>query len=210
MGEKVGNIPTESFVQVWVEGGWVMIPLFLLTIFIYYEALSLIFHLKKARPSKTVRANWQEWVKNPDLAAGNGFLGDVVQYIVASGYGTKTVLSRVNEVKNRIVPNVNQKVVLISVLVTIAPLTGLLGTVIGMLTTFKGLAASAGQTVDLVADGIRVALITTQTGLMVAIPGYILLYLIVRRRNMFVTFVSQVENYAIQYGASRAQESSST
>ena len=85
-----------------------------------------------------------------------------------------------------------------TVLVTVSPLMGLLGTVIGMLSTFSAMATSAGKTIDLVADGIRVALITTQTGLIIAIPGYILIYLILRRRNSYNVFLSQLENLVIQ------------
>lgn len=51
-----------------------------------------------------------------------------------------------------------------------APLLGLLGTVQGMIGTFTGVAA-AGQAADYVAGGISQALITTQVGLVVAIPG---------------------------------------
>ena len=59
-----------------------------------------------------------------------------------------------------------------SVLIAAAPLLGLLGTVIGMLDTFKGLGAQAGEdTTKAVADGVKVALITTQTGLSIAIFG---------------------------------------
>ena len=75
-----------------------------------------------------------------------------------------------------------------------------------MLTTFKGLAGSSGQTVDLVASGISEALITTQTGLMVAIPGWIFISEIIRRRNQFVAFLAQVENYAIQEGQEVGKE----
>lgn len=58
------------------------------------------------------------------------------------------------------------------VLIAAAPLLGLLGTVIGMLDTFKGIGAASGQdTTKAVADGVKVALITTQTGLMIAIIG---------------------------------------
>ena len=78
---------------------------------------------------------------------------------------------------------------------------GLLGTVIGMLTTFQGLATSSGQTVDLVADGIRVALITTQTGLMIAIPGYLMLYAVIKRRHEYIAFLAPVESGALQFGA---------
>jgi len=57
-------------------------------------------------------------------------------------------------------------------LLVAAPLLGLLGTVIGMFDTFKGLSGETSQgTLSAVADGIKVALVTTQTGLMIAILG---------------------------------------
>ncbi|EDY83356.1 transporter, MotA/TolQ/ExbB proton channel family, putative [Verrucomicrobiia bacterium DG1235] len=68
-----------------------------------------------------------------------------------------------------------------NVLIAAAPLLGLLGTVIGMLDTFKGIGAEAGQdTTKAVADGVKVALITTQTGLMIAIFGLLLTQVISR------------------------------
>ncbi len=59
----------------------------------------------------------------------------------------------------------------LAALTAVAPLLGLLGTVIGMVETFTAVARISGDTVDHVADGIRKALITTQFGLVVAIPG---------------------------------------
>lgn len=58
-----------------------------------------------------------------------------------------------------------------------APLLGLLGTVIGMLDTFRGLSLQAGfETMRLVAEGVHRALITTETGLVIAIPALFLIY----------------------------------
>ncbi len=56
----------------------------------------------------------------------------------------------------------------------IAPLLGLLGTVLGMIEAFSSIAASANDgttNINLVASGIGTALITTAAGLMVAIPA---------------------------------------
>ncbi|MEK9985703.1 MAG: MotA/TolQ/ExbB proton channel family protein, partial [Opitutae bacterium] len=64
-----------------------------------------------------------------------------------------------------------------------APLMGLLGTVMGMLATFDGLTSNIGRTIELVASGISEALITTQTGLVIAIPGLVMIYLVQKRRN---------------------------
>jgi len=59
----------------------------------------------------------------------------------------------------------------ITVLAAVAPLLGLLGTVLGMIQTFDVLAMFGTGNARGLAGGISVALITTQTGLLVAIPG---------------------------------------
>jgi hypothetical protein len=55
-------------------------------------------------------------------------------------------------------------------LVLLAPLVGLLGTVSGMVETFNALAGDAQAGMSM-AGGISRALITTQYGLLIAIPG---------------------------------------
>ena len=59
----------------------------------------------------------------------------------------------------------------LAALTAIAPLLGLLGTVVGMIQTFDAVAAVGGNTGGRVASGISQALITTQFGLVVAVPG---------------------------------------
>ena len=176
-----------------------MIPLAMITLYIYFEAWSLIFYLNRTGLRKTSRDIWLKWIPNPEN--GKGYLGEVISFVVGRGYTSEAVLGRIEEVKQEMLPDLNQKINSLSILVTVSPLMGLLGTVIGMLTTFQGLATSSGQTVDLVADGIRVALITTQTGLMIAIPGYLMIYAVIKRRNEFVAFLAQVETLALQHGA---------
>ncbi len=57
----------------------------------------------------------------------------------------------------------------------VAPLVGLLGTVLGMIDSFEVISASAGDNAEVkpeeVAKGIGTALLTTAAGLMVAIPA---------------------------------------
>lgn len=188
-----------SFItKVWMEGGWVMIPLACLTAYIYYQGAALYFHLIKAGVKKIPVDTWSKWIADP--GRGIGHMGDVIQYVVFNGYSYDEITRRIEELKQRFLSDINPKLLVLSVLVTVAPLMGLLGTVIGMLTTFKGLASSSGQTIDMVANGVSVALITTQTGLIIAIPGYLLIYSILKRRNEYIVFLSQVENLAIQQG----------
>jgi biopolymer transport protein ExbB len=59
----------------------------------------------------------------------------------------------------------------IAVLAGAAPLMGLLGTVLGMIETFDVIALFGTGNARALASGISVALVTTQTGLLIAIPG---------------------------------------
>jgi len=67
---------------------------------------------------------------------------------------------------------------------TIAPLLGLLGTVTGMIKSFRAFEQSAGRNTQLM-GGIDEALITTALGLIVAIPSLIMYNYYIRRVNTF-------------------------
>ena len=65
-------------------------------------------------------------------------------------------------------------------------LIGLLGTVGGMLRTFDGLSMQDSYKMDLVASGISEALVTTQAGLLVAIPALAFSHLLKRKKKGLV------------------------
>ncbi|MEP4535436.1 MAG: MotA/TolQ/ExbB proton channel family protein [Cyclobacteriaceae bacterium] len=57
----------------------------------------------------------------------------------------------------------------ISLFISLAPMLGFMGTVIGMIDAFEAIAAAGDVSPSLVADGIKVALLTTVGGLIVAV-----------------------------------------
>jgi biopolymer transport protein ExbB len=81
-----------------------------------------------------------------------------------------------------------------------APLLGLLGTVIGMLTTFGGLSSGSGgdEAMGVIASGISEALITTETGLIVALPGLFFQYHLTRRHERQKAFLAHLETVCAQ------------
>ena len=63
-------------------------------------------------------------------------------------------------------------------MIAAAPLLGLLGTVKGMERTFAGLSGSAGEkSMEALAGGISEVLVATESGLAVALPAMLLVYL---------------------------------
>jgi biopolymer transport protein ExbB len=84
--------------------------------------------------------------------------------------------------------------------ISAATLLGLLGTVTGMLATFGALASGSGgeKTMGLVAEGISAALITTETGLVIALPGLFFHYQLVRQHERYKAFLAYVETVCTQ------------
>ncbi len=80
---------------------------------------------------------------------------------------------------------------LITVLAAIAPLLGLLGTVTGMIATFDAITAFGNSDPKQLSGGISEALITTEYGLMVAIPTLFLGTLLTGRANAVLSVLER-------------------
>ncbi|MBB1282290.1 MotA/TolQ/ExbB proton channel family protein [Pseudoalteromonas sp. SR41-1] len=83
----------------------------------------------------------------------------------------------------------------IAVTAAVAPLLGLLGTVSGMIETFKMMTLFGSGDPEVVSGGIAQALITTELGLVVAIPALVLNALLSRKAK---AYYSQLEGFALQ------------
>jgi biopolymer transport protein ExbB len=85
--------------------------------------------------------------------------------------------------------------VAIATVASVAPLLGFLGTVSGMISAFAAIAAAEQVSAKVVASGIEEALITTATGLMIAIPASI--------AHSF--FVSQIDRFVLEMEEASAE-----
>ena len=86
-------------------------------------------------------------------------------------FGWEAVEKRAEEATAEQASRLYRKVEFLNVIGNIAPMLGLLGTVVGMVIAFQQMAESAGYgRADELARGIYLALITTIEGLLVAIP----------------------------------------
>ena len=164
-------------------GGWVMYPLIITCLWMWYliikKTMDMRFYTKGWRPV-------HECIKN----AGNAdFKCALWQQKLMEGYiAEKTDDLDTNEqVMDSLRAGhelfVKQDVGTIAMLAGIAPLLGLLGTVSGMIKTFSVIAEFGTGNAKALAGGISEALLTTQTGLVVAVPGLFLATFLARRAN---------------------------
>ena len=93
-------------------------------------------------------------------------------------------------------PRLTRNITLIQVISVVAPLTGLLGTVIGMIETFQAITLFGAGDPKTMASGISKALMTTVLGLCVAIPTT-LLHALVNARSKSVIHVIEEQSAGI-------------
>lgn len=192
----------DTFLPIWESGGILMYPLAGLAFLIYYSGVELLFYLSAFTGRKMNSETMNAWIENPESAKGE--IAKMIRYAQERSADQRDIANRFGEIRNEQIGRVDRRLLMLSVFVSAAPLTGLLGTVMGMLDTFRGLSMSAGgQTVNLVAGGISQALITTQLGLIIAIPGYLMLSSIEKRRGLLDTVITSLESLTMQKYQSR-------
>jgi len=140
---------------------------------------------------------WPQWVSRPE--AGRGPVGRLVAFAMR-GRTIEQTSKRFDELRVREVKPFDREMLVMRVCIAAAPLLGLLGTVMGMVATFEALNQGSGgdETQQLVSDGISVALITTETGLVVALAGLFFQYQLSQKHQRYKAFIAHMETVCTQ------------
>lgn len=170
-------IPSMNYMgQLWAQllaDGGIIIPFLLaIVVLIWWGLGSRFYVLFTTEASASVIWNRR---KSPKSTMMDRFLSDVERK-----QGELNWTAALVEYEQQFQVNKN----LVTTGVAIAPLLGLLGTVGGMIETFKGIGGSElfSQSGG-VAGGIAQALLTTQMGLVVAVPGILLARILDKRAD---------------------------
>lgn len=183
----------ERIVDIWLSGGWVMIALAGLAVLLYASGFQLLFFLSKGNLEMGHDSEWLDWIQNPEKAQGRA--GEIIRYTQENVQSDKQIRNRFDEIRQSLIRPVERRLLFLNTLVAAAPLMGLLGTVIGMLGTFVAISSGGGaETASMVAAGISEALITTQTGLFIALPGLFLALIIRQRKHTAEATLARIES----------------
>ena len=150
------------------EGGITLYALLALAIAIYATLFSVWRHLSSTRKA-VVKNEWQ-----------TSHFGNALPWNAATPSARETERSYAAYELDEMAW-VERRLPFLTILISSAPLLGLLGTVAGMLITFSGMAAGNDAPIDTISTGISRALVTTQAGLVIAIPAAFLLALLKRQ-----------------------------
>lgn len=179
-------------------GGWIFWVIIALAFGIAFALLSLWNSL--SFPDATVLSpkEWREILLRPSRSP------EVCRRLAASIASTSDPGPRLQEMSQHLFAIPQRRFPFAFVMIGAAPLLGLLGTVSGMFKTFGGMATtSANAPIDIISDGIAEALITTETGLVVAVPTLIVCTLLKSRFDGLVLRFQRLESQLLQRNTSQ-------
>lgn len=181
LSSEIANYSEQTFEdkakEFFKNGGILMYPivaLFLLGLLISLERLGVIFYKSYGGSSRKVLKALEKGdvEKARSLAPKlHGAVGNILKKALVKPYATREDAEKaIEEVFAAETPRLDRGLSTVSVMATTAPLLGLLGTVMGMIQLFDVITMHGTSDPKLLAGGISVALVTTEAGMMVAIP----------------------------------------
>jgi len=173
----------------WGAGGPLMFPLAALCFGMWLWMVAVHLELARAYASSRGLHDLLHRLSGDDLpvavrdwaTANPGPAARAASYALASGPDGDAARGRVEEARSVEVRRFEREMMVLKAMVAAAPLLGLLGTVTGMIDTFSVLSVRGTATMKLLSVGISEALVTTQVGLVVALPGVVGAALAARR-----------------------------
>ena len=171
--------PEMTFADIWEGGGWMM--WFLAASFV----IGMVVIVWKLIDLTSKGARTKRVLRDVDALVAEGRIGEAVETaensktpagrILAEGLrradeGTERVIKSIENAGLIEMAKLERGLVVLATVSTVAPLLGFLGTVVGMIQAFQAIELAGEVEATTVAAGIKVALITTAAGLVIAIP----------------------------------------
>ena len=151
--------------------------------------IALLMSIERYLTLSAMGGRVRRQANNPGNASMKNPLGRVLQvYHDNRSVDSETLQLKLDEAILKEQPSINARIAFIKIISMVAPLLGLLGTVIGMIVTFQAITLFGTGDPKTMAGGISQALITTVLGLTVAIPT-VLLHSIVSSRAVAIMHV---------------------
>jgi|TARA_R100000935_G_C2813524_1_gene156189 biopolymer transport protein ExbB len=181
-------------------GGILMVPILACSILALAIILERFWTLRPSRvtPQHTINELWR-WIKKKELNGrklkalqGSSPLGRILAGgLMNAKHGREIMKESIEHEASQVIHELERFLNPLGTVATITPLLGLLGTVIGMIKVFAEIQLAGVGDAGNLAGGISEALITTASGLSVAIPALICHRYFIRRVDELVVGMEQ-------------------
>ncbi len=174
-----------------IAGGPVMVPLCILPLWaLFLIVLKLVQFAGKRSSNRRIYRRIEGFLEKDDLRGAQEFLkkkkgtgAAIAKACLETSNGRKGAEELSKEILMKEGPRLGSHLNTLAVIAAVAPLLGLLGTVTGMISLFEVITRFGTGDPKLLAGGISEALITTEVGLIIAIPILLIHNYLRNRKN---------------------------
>lgn len=184
-----------------------MVPILLCSVVAAAISVERLWSLQRNRilPKNLLAQTWNT-VKQEDFdqqKTRDLRVGSPLGYVLAAGIanarrGREIMKEAMDEATTQVSHDLERYLTALGIIASIAPLLGLLGTVVGMIDVFNSLMLEGAGNANVLAGGISTALITTAAGLSVAIPALMFHRFFLRRVDEMVVDVEQESSKLVE------------
>lgn len=188
------------------NGGVINVAIFLIAVVSFYIGSGKLFQFH-AMKKKRVSGNALFGGEKKPIQVDEWYFDFLYNEFVRNpGHSQAYYKNRFREILLKRAPEFNEGLDTMAALTGAAPLLGLLGTVMGMIKTFKLITTYGSANPVILTEGITVSLLTTQAGLIVAFPCLLFHNYVNGRKNALVKEVlSQGEKLITRFVTGRKQ-----
>jgi len=195
-----------SYFDLAIKGGWVMIPIFILSLIAIYIFVERFLTLRNAgRIDQNFMNRIKDYIHDGKVdsamalcqSSNNPLARMMEKGISRIGRPLNDINTAIQNIGQVEIYKMEKGLAVLASCAGGAPMLGFFGTVLGMVKTFMDMSA-AGNSLDigLLSNGIYIALITTVGGLLVGIPAYFAYnYLVSKVEEL----VNRLEAYSMEF-----------
>lgn len=202
--QQVGQAaPEESYFSLLLKGGWILLPIFLLSLLAIYVIISKWLQLNRMGKRDTV------WLSRVSELVHEGKVDKALKFCVERPYasamiiaaGLKEINSSNDEIEEAMqlesrvqISAIDSQMNWLGITASIAPMLGFLGTIFGVIKIFYDIARTNDLAIDTISTGLYQKMICSGAGLLVGIVAYAGFYLLNGRIDKIVISIDKDAN----------------
>ncbi|MFM7722704.1 MAG: MotA/TolQ/ExbB proton channel family protein [Bacteroidota bacterium] len=200
-----------NLVELLMKGGWVMYPLFALSVLVIIIAIERMLYFGKQGVSNT--SGFQEFLENMThgnheqamrvCEENNSAWARIFQFATLRNKSADEKEKLQEAAANVEVTRLEKRLNVLSMIASIAPLLGFIGTIAGVIVIFFDISTKTDISIGTISEGLYQKMISSATGLVVGILAYLSHHLL---QNGVDKFVAQIEEFDLQLKANTNRE----
>lgn len=207
MNEVAQSESTESYLSLVMKGGWILLPIFLLSLLAIYVIISKWLEINRLGKKDAV------WLSRVVELVHEGRIQKALKFCIERPYASANVIAaglrefdkddaeiqEAMEIEARQQINIlESRMNWLGITASIAPMLGFLGTIFGVIKIFYDIARTNDLAIDTISTGLYQKMICSGAGLLVGIIAYAGYYVLNGRIDNTVVNIEKESNEVLK------------